>query len=99
VVPKSDELRRKILEEAHSSRLFIHSGSNKMYHDLSHLYWWSNMKQDITKYIAEYDICGRGEGGPYAYAWFSAAIAYPGLKMGGNFHGFYYMIAQHSKRA
>jgi hypothetical protein len=59
VVPKSDELRRKILEEAHSSRLSIHPESNKMYHDLRHLYWWSNMKQDITKYIAECDICGR----------------------------------------
>jgi hypothetical protein len=52
VVPESDELRRKILEEAHSSRLSIHPESNKMYHDLRHLYWWSNMKQDITKYIA-----------------------------------------------
>jgi hypothetical protein len=30
-----------------------------MYHDLRQLYWWSNMKQDITRYIAECDICGR----------------------------------------
>ena len=44
VVPSSDELRRKILDEAHHSKLFIHLGSNKMYHDLRHLYWWSNMK-------------------------------------------------------
>jgi hypothetical protein len=59
VVPKSDELRRKILDEAHNSKLSIHSGSNKMYHDLCHLCWWPNMKQDVTKYIAECDICGR----------------------------------------
>jgi hypothetical protein len=59
VVPKSADLRRKILEKAHNSNLSIHPGSNKMYHDLHHLYWWPNMKQDITKYIAEYDICGR----------------------------------------
>ena len=52
VVPSSEELRRKILDEAHNSKLSIHPGSNKMYHDLRHLYWWSNMKQDITKYIA-----------------------------------------------
>ena len=38
VVPKSDELRRKILDEAHNSKLSIHPGSNKMYHDLCHLY-------------------------------------------------------------
>jgi hypothetical protein len=59
VVPGNEELRRKILEEAHQSKLSIHPGSNKMYHDLRQLYWWSNMKQDITRYIAEYDICGR----------------------------------------
>ena len=41
VVPSSDELRRKILDEAHHSKLSIHSGSNKMYHDLRHLYWCS----------------------------------------------------------
>ena len=59
VVPSSDELRRKFLDEAHNSKLSIHPGSNKMYHDLRHLYWWLNMKHDITKYISECDICGR----------------------------------------
>ena len=44
VVPSSDELRRKNLDEAHNSKLSIHLGSNKMYHDLRHLYWWPNMK-------------------------------------------------------
>ena len=44
VVPSSDELRRKILDEAHNSKLSIHPGCNNMYHDLCHLYWWSNMK-------------------------------------------------------
>ena len=44
VVTSSEDLRRKILNEAHHSKLSIHLGSNKMYHDLRHLYWWSNMK-------------------------------------------------------
>ena len=48
VDPSSEELRRKILSEAHHLKLSIHPSSNKMYHDLHHLYWWSNMKQDIT---------------------------------------------------
>src|SRR5579859_428126 len=59
VVPAGNELRRKILEEAHTSKLSIHPGSNKMYHDLRHMYWWPNMKQDITKYVSECDICRR----------------------------------------
>ena len=59
VVPSNEELRRKILNEAHHSKLSIHPGSNKMYHDLRHLCWWSNMKQDITQYVMECDTCGR----------------------------------------
>ena len=59
VVPSNEELKRKILNEAHHSKLSIHPGSNKMYHDLRHLYWWSNMKQDITRHVAECDTCGR----------------------------------------
>ena len=59
VVPSNEELKRKILNEAHHSKLSIHPGSNKMYHDLRHLYWWSNMKQDITQYVAKCDTYGR----------------------------------------
>ena len=59
VVPSNEDLRRKILNEAHHSKLSIHPGSNNMYHDLRHLYWWSNMKQDITQYVTECDTCGR----------------------------------------
>ena len=59
VVPSNEELKRKILNEAHHSKLSIHPGSNKMYHDLRHLYWWSNMKQGITRHVAECDTCGR----------------------------------------
>jgi hypothetical protein len=34
VVLKKEVLKRKILDEAHTSRYSIHSGSTKMYHDL-----------------------------------------------------------------
>jgi hypothetical protein len=34
VVPKNDEIRQQILDEAHLSRYSIHSGNTKMYHDL-----------------------------------------------------------------
>jgi hypothetical protein len=34
VVPKIEALKKKILDEAHTSRYFIHPGSTKMYHDL-----------------------------------------------------------------
>jgi hypothetical protein len=34
VVPKDRELKNQIISEAHSSKLSIHPGSRKMYHDL-----------------------------------------------------------------
>jgi hypothetical protein len=49
VVPKNSELRKKILDEAHLSKFSMHFGSNKMYHDLRCLYWWTRMKRKIAK--------------------------------------------------
>jgi hypothetical protein len=51
VVPKNPEFRKKILDEARLSKFSMHPGSNKMYHDLRSLYWWTRMKREIAKYI------------------------------------------------
>jgi hypothetical protein len=59
VVPKNLELRKKILDEAHLSKFSMHLGSNKMYHDLRSLYWWTRMKREIAKYVSECDTCQR----------------------------------------
>jgi hypothetical protein len=55
VVPKNPEPRKKILDEAHLSKFSMHPRSNKMYHDLRSLYWWTKMKIEIAKYISECD--------------------------------------------
>jgi hypothetical protein len=34
VVPKREALKKKILDEAYTSRYYIHLGSTKIYHDL-----------------------------------------------------------------
>ncbi|WVZ63432.1 hypothetical protein U9M48_013066 [Paspalum notatum var. saurae] len=59
VVPKDMELRKNILDEAHTSMLTMHSGSNKMYQDLKQKFWWTRVKREITKYVFECDICQR----------------------------------------
>ncbi|WMV50723.1 hypothetical protein MTR67_044108 [Solanum verrucosum] len=56
-VPKVDELQEMIMEEAHSSRYFIHPGSTKMYHDLREVYWWSSMKKCIAEFIVKCPNC------------------------------------------
>jgi hypothetical protein len=57
VVPKNEEIRQQILDEAHLSRYSIHPGSTKMYHDLKQHYWWTKMKIEIARYLARCDTC------------------------------------------
>ena len=40
-----DELKREIMEEAHSSAYAMHPGSTKMYKTLKERYWWNGMKK------------------------------------------------------
>jgi hypothetical protein len=55
VVPKREALKKKILNEAHTSRYSIHLGSTKMYHDLRQQFWWTRMKRETTHYVFECD--------------------------------------------
>ncbi|EOY26510.1 DNA/RNA polymerases superfamily protein [Theobroma cacao] len=56
-VPKDDQLRRAILEEAHSSAYALHPGSTKMYQTIKESYWWPGMKRDIAEFVAKCLIC------------------------------------------
>ena len=51
-VPRTDDLIRLILEEAHCTRYSIHPGSAKMYHDLSQHCWWCGMERDISDFVS-----------------------------------------------
>jgi len=42
-VPNDETVKWMVLQEAHESKFSIHLGNTKMYRDLKHLYWWSNM--------------------------------------------------------
>jgi hypothetical protein len=55
VVPKREALKKKFLDEAHTSRYSIHPGSTKMYHDLRQQFWWTRMKRETARYVSERD--------------------------------------------
>jgi hypothetical protein len=57
VMPKKAKLKKKILDEAHTSRYSIHPGSTKIYHDLRQKFWWTRMKREIARYVSECDTC------------------------------------------
>ncbi|XP_052723098.1 uncharacterized protein LOC128193518 [Vigna angularis] len=60
-VPNDGELKRIILEEAHHSRLSIHPGMTKMYKDLRQSFWWSGMKNDVSRFVASCLTCQRAK--------------------------------------
>ena len=56
-VPATDELKRQILEEAHSSAYAMNPGSTKMYRTLKEYYWWLGMKREVAEYVSKCLIC------------------------------------------
>jgi hypothetical protein len=57
VVPNKEALKKRIMDEAHTSRYSIHPGSTKMYHDLWQQFWSTRMKREIARYVSECDTC------------------------------------------
>nr|GEW84086.1 reverse transcriptase domain-containing protein [Tanacetum cinerariifolium] len=57
-VSHSRGLRDLIMNESHKSKYSIHPRSDKMYHDLKKLYWWPNMKAEITTYVGDSQLTG-----------------------------------------
>jgi hypothetical protein len=54
-VPKKEALKKKILDEAHTSRYSIHPSGTKVYHDLREQFWWTRMKRETARYVSECD--------------------------------------------
>ncbi|KAL5760844.1 hypothetical protein ACOSQ2_019682 [Xanthoceras sorbifolium] len=58
-VPNDENLKKSIVDEAHSGSFAMHPGSTKMYQDLKTHYWWSGMKRDISDYVSRCLVCQR----------------------------------------
>jgi hypothetical protein len=80
VVPKNEEIRQQILDEAHLSRYSIHPGSTKMYHDLKQHYWWTKMNIEIARYVARCDTCRRVKAIHMKAAWPLQSLQIPTWK-------------------
>ena len=52
-VPQDQELRQKILLEAHSTLYSIHPGASKMYKDLKQHYWCEGLKLDVSRTMSD----------------------------------------------
>ena len=56
-VPEYGELKRDIMEEAHSSAYAMYPGSTKMYKTLKEHYWWNGMKKEIASFVSRCLTC------------------------------------------
>ena len=56
-VTNGSELKKAILEKAHSGSFAMHLGSTKMYQDLKVSYWWSGMKRDVSEFVTKCMVC------------------------------------------
>lgn len=52
-VPNNSDLKKGILQKAHSSNFSIHSGNTKMYQDLKKNFWWPGMKKEIAEFVSK----------------------------------------------
>nr|GEW55154.1 putative reverse transcriptase domain-containing protein [Tanacetum cinerariifolium] len=58
-IPCLGNLRALIMHESHKSKYSIHPGSDKIYQDMKKLYWWHNMKAEITTYVSKCMTCAK----------------------------------------
>ena len=56
-VPEYGELKRDIMEEAHSSAYAMHPSSTMMYKTLKEHYWWNGMKKEIASFVSRCLTC------------------------------------------
>ena len=58
-VPNVEEIRERILSEAHGSMYAVHPGGTKMYRNIREIYWWPGLKREVAEYVARCLTCQR----------------------------------------
>ena len=87
-VPKDDDLRKTILDEAHRSKMTIHPGGDKMYKDMKRVYFWAGMKKDVAEYVARCLGAPTSKSGAKETRWVASPIGGSTMEVGKCLDGF-----------
>ena len=87
-VPNDDELKKSILEKAHSGSFVMHLYSTKMYQDLKTSYCWSGMKRGVTEFVTKCIVLH-----------FVTTYQDTRMEMGSNHNGFCGRVTSDRKKA
>ena len=79
-----DDLRNKIIAEAHDSRYSIYPSSNNIYHDLNQNYWWDGVKKEIVEYVPKCPNCKQVKAEHLKRWWSLSNDRGSDLEVGGN---------------
>ena len=86
-VPQYGELKKDIMEEAHSSAYVMHPGSTKMYKTLKEHYWWNGMKKEIASFVSR---CLTVSSSRASEAHEEDTVTpYSSMEMGKDYYGFF----------
>ncbi|GMF31302.1 unnamed protein product [Phytophthora fragariaefolia] len=68
VVPNDEDLRHRVLYEAHDTPLSGHLGLEKTYTSVARNFWWPHMYKWVQKYVKTCETCQRVKPAPSASA-------------------------------
>ncbi|KAE9000695.1 hypothetical protein PR001_g18720 [Phytophthora rubi] len=68
VVPNDEDLRHRVLYEAHDTPLSGHLGRKKTYTSVARNFWWPHMYKWVRKYVQTCETCQRVKPAPSASA-------------------------------
>ncbi|XP_070025986.1 uncharacterized protein [Nicotiana sylvestris] len=94
-VPNVDNLRGRVMAEAHNSSYSVHPGSTKMYRDLKEIYWWSGMKRGVADFVSKFLNCQQVKLSTSS-RWVNSAYGNTNVEMGDDQHGFRGRVTSHS---
>ncbi|XP_074265877.1 uncharacterized protein LOC141588329 [Silene latifolia] len=61
-VPANEDMKRKIMTEAHATPYSVHPGGDKLYKDLKKTFWWPGMKKEVAEFVSKCLVCQKVKG-------------------------------------